>query len=69
VPTLWRWSARQDRWDWTAELPDDKEKAASVLRGHKRRNPRGTVFRVTPTGDPPKKKFFRKAAKVKETAE
>jgi hypothetical protein len=64
--TLWRWSVKHDVWDWTAEcLTEDAETRRKVLRGYKRRFPVGTVFRWTPDGAPPLKKYRKRMAKEK----
>ena len=59
--TLWRWNRKNDRWEWAAEC--DEEKKRVILRGHKRRNPLGTIFRWTPDNYPPERKYRQRSVK------
>lgn len=60
--TLWQWSQRYDRWDWTAECLGDAEQRRKILRGHKRRSATGAKFKWV-VGDEPPRKYRQRAAK------
>lgn len=62
IKYLWQWSARRDEWEFITTATTDK--AAAVLRGYKRRNPKGTRFKWMSTEERPKK--FRTRAKKEE---
>jgi len=54
---LWQWSARYDRWDWLTESAHDEAQRHAVLRGYRRRNPKGAKFRWKPKDEGAPKKF------------
>jgi hypothetical protein len=65
--TLWEWLPRRDEWVWMAEGPDDPERRRVLLRGYRKRAPRGTTFRWRNEDGPPRK-IHRRAAKTMEDA-
>lgn len=52
--TLWQWSVKEDDWLLVTVAVGASEQLAAVLRGYKRRSPKGTRFRWT-EGHKPKK--------------
>jgi hypothetical protein len=60
IYTLWQWSVRKDEWMQVTQAACELRRV--ILRGHKRRNPRGTRFRWTPSQMPPRK--FRARSKA-----
>ena len=52
--TLYRWSVKNDRWEYELESSEDLKKSA--LRNAKRRSPTGTIFRWT-SGPPPARRY------------
>ena len=63
--TLWQWSQRYDRWDWTVECFGDADQRRKILRGYKRRSATGGKFKWTEGNDPPRK-YRQRAAKERE---
>jgi hypothetical protein len=52
--TLYRWSVKNDRWEYETECLADNTR--QVLRNVKRRSPTGTVFKWT-VGPPPARRY------------
>ena len=63
MTTLWRWNRKKAEWEWTVECRDEPDVKKVTLRGFKRRNPIGSVFRWTADGAPPARKYRQRAAK------
>jgi hypothetical protein len=61
---LWQWSIKRDAWEFVTEANEPAQQAA-VLRGYKRRNPKGTRFRWCAKEQGAPKKFRRRTAKEK----
>ncbi len=61
--TLWQWLPRHDDWLWlTVDESDDADHRAVVLRGYRKRNPRGTRLKWKQGEDKPKRFRARRTA-------
>lgn len=61
--TLWQWSCKQDDWLWiTQDVSGDADHRGVILRGHRRRNPRGTRLKWKEGTEKPKRFRARRKA-------
>lgn len=62
VFTLWRWSVKNDEWQFATQSSAGVKVAAR--RNYLRREPRGAVVRWTSNGAPPARKYRLRTLKV-----